>query len=139
MTGRPLTLISAELFVSGDYSSTTVLDEQVSRALKRAATSKIPVKTPEDVLEASERQQRQAGARAVRQECLARHPGARRCGRNPEDVGEVVLFHVQDDLLKDGRVDARALDPVARLGGAEYAKLGDLFRLDRARVTKETN
>ena len=54
-------------------------------------------------------------------------------------VGEVVLFHLQDDLLKDGRVDARALDPVARLGGAEYAKLGDLFRLDRARVAKNTD
>jgi len=48
----------------------------------------------EEVLETRERQQRQAGARAVRQECLAHHPGARRCVRSPEDVVEVVLFAV---------------------------------------------
>ncbi len=47
-------------------------------------------------------------------------------------VGEIVLFHVRDELLdQDGAVIARALDPVSRLGGADYATLGEIFSLSR--------
>ena len=44
-------------------------------------------------------------------------------------VGEVLAFHFHDDVLTelDGRalVDASALDPLARLGGLDYAGLGE--------------
>jgi len=39
-------------------------------------------------------------------------------------VADVVQFYVRDDLLRDGKVGTRDLDPVARLGGPNYAGLG---------------
>jgi len=54
-------------------------------------------------------------------------------------VGEVVWFHIHDDVLKDadGRqlVDVEALDPLARLGGVDYAALGE--RLQQPTPTVE--
>jgi flavin reductase (DIM6/NTAB) family NADH-FMN oxidoreductase RutF len=39
-------------------------------------------------------------------------------------IGEIVLFHVSDEVLTDGRIDVGKLDPLARLSGGEYAALG---------------
>ncbi len=49
-------------------------------------------------------------------------------------VGEVLCFHVADAVLApdDGQgpqVDPRKLDPLARLGGIQYAGLGEVFSL----------
>ncbi|MBN2470927.1 MAG: flavin reductase family protein [Anaerolineae bacterium] len=53
-------------------------------------------------------------------------------------LGRIVRFHVRADLLRaDGLVDAARLEPLARLGGAEYAALGDIFTLERPRVEPE--
>lgn len=67
----------------------------------------------------------------VRMEC--RLHGIVTPGTNPIHlvIGEVVHFHVDDRILTDGRPDARKLDPVARLGGLEYAALGEIFTLPR--------
>ena len=47
-------------------------------------------------------------------------------------LGDVVHYHIDEAILTDdGLVDAEALDPVARLGGSNYAGLGELFQLDR--------
>jgi len=46
-------------------------------------------------------------------------------------VGEIVMIHVDDAVLRDGKVDPELLRPVARLGGMEYTKLGELFTLVR--------
>lgn len=47
-------------------------------------------------------------------------------------VGEILLFHVDDALLNaDGGVSARGLDPISRLGGLDYADLGDIFSIMR--------
>jgi flavin reductase (DIM6/NTAB) family NADH-FMN oxidoreductase RutF len=48
-------------------------------------------------------------------------------------IGEVVMFHVADDLIDDGRIDTEALKPVGRLAGAEYTTLGRRFTLERKR------
>lgn len=48
-------------------------------------------------------------------------------------IGEVLRFHVADELLEDGRIDTGALAPVGRLAGAEYATLGRRFSLERKR------
>lgn len=37
--------------------------------------------------------------------------------------GDVVRFHVDDDMLEDGRPSALDLQPIARLGGAHYGTL----------------
>jgi flavin reductase (DIM6/NTAB) family NADH-FMN oxidoreductase RutF len=44
-------------------------------------------------------------------------------------VGEVVMFHIRDGLLNNGKVETAALDPIARIGGPRYARLGDIVTL----------
>jgi flavin reductase (DIM6/NTAB) family NADH-FMN oxidoreductase RutF len=39
-------------------------------------------------------------------------------------VGEVLLFHIRDGLIADGKIDTEALDPIARIAGPRYARLG---------------
>lgn len=48
-------------------------------------------------------------------------------------VGEVVHLHVDPSVWRDGRVDPELLDPVCRLAGTGYARLGEVFKLPRAR------
>jgi flavin reductase (DIM6/NTAB) family NADH-FMN oxidoreductase RutF len=44
-------------------------------------------------------------------------------------VGEVVMIHIRDGLVSNGKVETGALDPIARIGGPRYAKLGDIVTL----------
>ena len=46
-------------------------------------------------------------------------------------IGEVVHIHVQASAWEAGRVSPRRLDPVCRLSGSGYARLGDIYRLPR--------
>jgi flavin reductase (DIM6/NTAB) family NADH-FMN oxidoreductase RutF len=46
-------------------------------------------------------------------------------------IARVVRFHVAEELLQDGRIDASKLAPVSRMAGNDYAKLGSTFTLDR--------
>jgi flavin reductase (DIM6/NTAB) family NADH-FMN oxidoreductase RutF len=57
-------------------------------------------------------------------------------GDNPIDLilGEVVHFHLDDAIVKDGQADAALLDPISRLGHEEYAPLGNIFTLLRPSV-----
>ncbi|MCD0501995.1 flavin reductase family protein [Bordetella petrii] len=41
-------------------------------------------------------------------------------------VGEVLVVHVRDGLLRDGKIDTAMLRPVARLAGPNYAGLGPI-------------
>ncbi|MDP9380569.1 MAG: flavin reductase family protein [Chloroflexota bacterium] len=50
-------------------------------------------------------------------------------------IGEVVRFHVRDDLvLERGRIDQRRLQAVGRLAGAGYCSTDDQFELERPQV-----
>jgi flavin reductase (DIM6/NTAB) family NADH-FMN oxidoreductase RutF len=46
-------------------------------------------------------------------------------------IGEIVLFHIKDELLENGRIDTGLLKPVGRLAGTEYTTLGKRFSLSR--------
>jgi flavin reductase (DIM6/NTAB) family NADH-FMN oxidoreductase RutF len=46
-------------------------------------------------------------------------------------IGEIVMFHIKDSLLENGRINTELLNPVGRLAGAEYTKLGQRFTLQR--------
>ncbi len=46
-------------------------------------------------------------------------------------IGEIVLFHIQDNLLENGRIDTGLLNPIGRLAGTEYTTLGKRFSLSR--------
>jgi len=47
-------------------------------------------------------------------------------------LGEIVMFHVDDDLISEGRIDVRALKAVGRMAGRDgYCRTGDLFEIER--------
>ena len=44
-------------------------------------------------------------------------------------VGEVLAFHIRDDIYCNGRIDSRRLRPICRLGGPNYASLGEIIAM----------
>jgi len=46
-------------------------------------------------------------------------------------LGEVIGIHINDDLIVDGKVNAKALQQVARLGYFDYTVVDNLFELLR--------
>ena len=46
-------------------------------------------------------------------------------------IGEIVCFHVRDNVMVDGQIDFKKLKPVGRLGENIYAKMSDLFEMNR--------
>lgn len=46
-------------------------------------------------------------------------------------IGEVVQFHVDEAIYENGRIDPRGLNAVSRLAGTNYAKIGDVFSIER--------
>jgi flavin reductase (DIM6/NTAB) family NADH-FMN oxidoreductase RutF len=52
-------------------------------------------------------------------------------------VGEVVLAHVRDDLWDEAMIQTGKLKPISRLGATDYAKLGEIFSMDRPEVDDE--
>lgn len=42
-------------------------------------------------------------------------------------VGEVVMFHIREGLMKDGKIDTATLRPICRIGGPNYASLGEII------------
>lgn len=41
-------------------------------------------------------------------------------------VGEVICFHIRDDLYKDGKIHTASLRPICRIAGPNYAILGEI-------------
>ncbi len=52
-------------------------------------------------------------------------------------VGEILLAHVRDEVLSEGRVDVTKLRPLARLGGDQYATLSEVLHYPRPRVERK--
>jgi len=53
-------------------------------------------------------------------------------------VGEVLRFHIRDGLCVDGKIDTMALQPLCRLGGPNYAGLGEPIRMRAIAQTAQT-
>ena len=52
-------------------------------------------------------------------------------GPNAFIIGEVIGVHIDDSLIKDGRVDIVAARPIARLGYSLYATVDNMFPMRR--------
>lgn len=54
-------------------------------------------------------------------------------GDNPADLilGEIVHFHVDDSIVENGQPSPFKLDPIARLGGQNYASLTNIHEIPR--------
>lgn len=50
-------------------------------------------------------------------------------GDNGVVIGQVVAVHIDDRLIKNGRVDLQGVRPIARLGYAEYTVADTIFRM----------
>ncbi|QKG83267.1 flavin reductase family protein [Kroppenstedtia pulmonis] len=46
-------------------------------------------------------------------------------------IGRVVHYHIAEELYDNGRINPSRLQPVSRLAGSYYARLGDMFSLER--------
>lgn len=46
-------------------------------------------------------------------------------------MGEVLRFHVDDDIIDQGKVDPDKLRPIGRMGGIEYVRTTDRFSMTR--------
>lgn len=44
-------------------------------------------------------------------------------------VGEVLAFHIRDGLCVNGKIDTARLRPICRLGGPNYATLGEIVSM----------
>jgi flavin reductase (DIM6/NTAB) family NADH-FMN oxidoreductase RutF len=53
-------------------------------------------------------------------------------------VGEIIVFHVRDGLLEDGKIDTAKLRPICRIAGPRYAKLGEIVTLVPIKQTAKT-
>lgn len=53
-------------------------------------------------------------------------------------IGEVLVFHIRDGLLNNGKIETEALDPIARIAGPRYAKMGEIVTLKPVFQTSKT-
>jgi flavin reductase (DIM6/NTAB) family NADH-FMN oxidoreductase RutF len=53
-------------------------------------------------------------------------------------VGEVLLFHIRDGLCIGGKIDTAKLRPICRIGGPNYARLGEIVAMKPIAQTPKT-
>ncbi|WP_413309834.1 flavin reductase family protein [Bacillus sp. 1P10SD] len=46
-------------------------------------------------------------------------------------IGKVVQFHIESDIYENGRINPKELAAVSRLAGNNYAKIGEIFEIER--------
>jgi flavin reductase (DIM6/NTAB) family NADH-FMN oxidoreductase RutF len=46
-------------------------------------------------------------------------------------IGRIVQFHIEQDIYEKGRIDPKGLAAVSRLAGNNYAKIGEIFEIER--------
>ena len=46
-------------------------------------------------------------------------------------IGTIVMFHVDDDIFQDGKIDIETLKPLGRLAGNSYIKISEIFDIVR--------
>ncbi len=71
----------------------------------------------------------------IRMECLLEHcislGGTKESPSTDLLIGRVVCFHMDESVYQDGYIDPERLKPVSRLAGNSYAKLGEIFTIER--------
>ncbi len=68
-------------------------------------------------------------AAPVNFECRFRHCFEFGETRSRLIIGEVVMMHLRDGLVRNGKVESAEIDPIARLGGPKYATLGEIITM----------
>jgi flavin reductase (DIM6/NTAB) family NADH-FMN oxidoreductase RutF len=50
-------------------------------------------------------------------------------------IGEIVSFHLSDEVLREGRIDGALVDLVGRMGGTSYTGTRERFKMERPGLT----
>jgi flavin reductase (DIM6/NTAB) family NADH-FMN oxidoreductase RutF len=64
--------------------------------------------------------------------------GADEVGSGTIIVGRIVMIHVDDAVLTDGKIDYERLHLIGRMGGMEYTRTRDRFTMVRKKYTPES-
>ncbi|WP_408010234.1 flavin reductase family protein [Pseudalkalibacillus sp. A8] len=70
----------------------------------------------------------------IRMECVLEHSislGGLDSPGSDLIIGKVIQFHIDDDIYENGRIDPRGLGAISRLAGHYYAKIGEVFSIER--------
>lgn len=46
-------------------------------------------------------------------------------------IGEIVHYHIDKQIYEDGKINHQDLGAISRLAGSDYAKIGDVFSIER--------
>lgn len=44
---------------------------------------------------------------------------------------QIIHFHIDESIYHDGYISSEALEPISRLAGSNYAKIGEIFSVER--------
>jgi flavin reductase (DIM6/NTAB) family NADH-FMN oxidoreductase RutF len=120
-----------------------IADSSLMTALHESSTEH-----PPDVSEVEELQLSTLPGERIKVPRLAAAPIAMECRfrqclefgetRSRLIIGEVLVFHIRDGLLQNGKIETEALDPIARIAGPRYAKLGEITTLKPVFQTSKT-
>jgi flavin reductase (DIM6/NTAB) family NADH-FMN oxidoreductase RutF len=50
-------------------------------------------------------------------------------------IGKILLIHVDESIIKDGKINYDLYHPIGRLGGMDYARTRDRFTMVRKKYT----
>jgi flavin reductase (DIM6/NTAB) family NADH-FMN oxidoreductase RutF len=120
-----------------------IADSSLMNAVHESSTEH-----PPDVSEVEELRLSTLPGERIKVPRLARAPIAMECRfrqclefgetRSRLIVGEVLVFHIRDGLLNNGKIETEALDPIARIAGPRYATLGEIVTLKPVFQTSKT-
>ncbi|RDW19033.1 hypothetical protein CWR48_08260 [Oceanobacillus arenosus] len=46
-------------------------------------------------------------------------------------IGKIIRFHIDEAIYEEGRINTKKLGAISRLAGQNYAKIGDIFSIER--------
>ncbi|VEF46880.1 nitrilotriacetate monooxygenase component B [Bacillus freudenreichii] len=117
-----------------------IVDEQNVTKINETAASLPPDESELDVAQLATVDSRMVSVPGikeakVRMECVLEQAMA--LGGNGDTpgvdliIGKVVQFHFDEEIYFDGKIDPDALRAVSRLAGNNYAKVGEIFEIER--------
>ena len=118
-----------------------VVDESVGEAMVKASGDWPPEKSEFEITGLSVTPSERIRAPRVKEckvslECRERITLGVGRSKSSLILGEVLLIHVNDSVLKDNLIDPALLRAVGRLGGSNYCRTRDIFEMVRPRVDR---
>jgi len=116
-----------------------IVDEQNVEKINKTAASLLPDESEIDLanltpVESSKISVPGVQEAKIRMECSLEHSlvlGGTDTPGCDLIIGKIVQFHIESNIYENGRIDPRGLAAVSRLAGNYYAKIGEVFEIER--------